>query len=73
MRQNSYTKPNTVEIDVIGDLAHVSIFDNIEEIEDGYEYDYYLIKVTYQDDLEDMILEDLGMWIDFAKTNCTNN
>lgn len=70
MKQNSDTKPNTIKIDVIGDLAHVSIFDNIEEIEDGYEYDHYLIKVTNQPKLKDMILNDIDTWIDFAKENC---
>ena len=67
MKQKSNTRPNEIEIDIIGELAHVSIFDNIEEIEDGYEYDYYLVKVIYQDDLETIILNDIEAWIDFAK------
>ncbi len=67
MKAKSNTKPNEIEIDIIGELAHVSIFDNIEEIEDGYEYNHYLIKITPQDDLETIILNDIEAWIDFAK------
>ena len=71
MKAKSNTKPNEIEVDIIGDLAHVSIFDNIEEVEteDGteFEYNHYLIKITYQDDLETIILNDIEAWIDFAK------
>lgn len=74
MKQRSDTKPNRIEIDVIGDIAHVSIFDNIEEIEteDGteFEYDHYLIKVTNQSKLKNMISNDIETWIEFAKENC---
>lgn len=74
MKQKSNTRPSRVQIDVINDMAHVSIFDNIEEIEaeDGTEfgYDHYLIKVTNQPKLKDMILNDIDTWIDFAKENC---
>lgn len=69
--------PNNIEIDVINDVAHVSIFDNIQEVEteDGtaFEYDYYLLKVVNQPNLEEIIQEDLEVWINHAKENCTND
>ena len=33
MKQKSNTRPSRVQIDVINDMAHVSLFDNIKRVE----------------------------------------
>lgn len=51
MEAYSDNKPNKVHVDIIGNVAHVSLSTNITQVEteDGvqYEYDYHLIKVPY--------------------------
>jgi len=64
--------PNKYEIDIIDDLAVVSLFYNVIEVEKEdigivYEYDYYKIIVPNRDGLEDSINADFEAWVNYAK------
>lgn len=71
MKAYSETKPSKVNIDKIGDWAHVSLFSNIKEVttEDGVviEYDYQSIKVLHREGLLDDINSNFELWV--AKAN----
>ena len=71
MKAYKDNKPTKVHIDIIGNMAHVSLSTNITEIEreDGiqYEYDYHLVKVPYRDNLKQDVLDNFELWVARAK------
>lgn len=73
MKAEGEIKPQNICIDKIGDVANISLFDNINEVkkEEGniFEYDYYLLKVPYRDDLNTDVTNNFKAWLEIAKKN----
>lgn len=71
MKAYSDNKPTKVHVDIIGNMAHVSLSTNITQIEteDGiqYEFDYHLVKVPYRENLKQDVLDNFELWVARAK------
>lgn len=67
MKAYSDNAPKPITIDVIGDIAHVSLTENVVETEAGFEHDYYLVKVQNRDSLMSDIESNLEVWLERAK------
>lgn len=67
MKALSDTVPIPIIIDKVGDIAHVSLTENVVETEDGFEHDYYLIKVKHRDSLMEDIESNIELWLNRAK------
>ena len=74
MRAESGIKPRLFEVDRVGDIAIISLFNNVREVETQedevgiiYEYDYYSIEVPYREGLELDVEHNYEKWLDMAK------
>lgn len=75
MKTESYTKPNKIEIEEIGNKCTVSFFDNIQEVEETIEdetvtkyiYDMYKTTLNNRGNLAEDIENNFEIWLQFAK------
>lgn len=74
MKAESVIKPNLFNVDKVGDVAVISLFNNIREVETHedevgiiFEYDYYSIEVPFRDGLELDIEFNYEKWLNLAK------
>ena len=67
MRARSDVAPKPVIVDKIGDKAHISLSTNIELMDDGYEYDYYLVVVDWRDGLKAEVENAFDVWLSYAQ------
>lgn len=74
MKAESDVRPSRFLIDVRGDRAIVSFFDNVEEFTDDegnikYKYDYYTLELTNRDGLYDEIENNYEEYLELAKSS----
>lgn len=74
MKAESTIRPNMYNVDKVGDLAIISLFNNIRETENQegeivFEYDYYSLEVLYREGLESDIEYNYDKWLDLAQKN----
>lgn len=74
MRAESGIKPRLFEVDRVGDIAIISLFNNVREVETQedeagiiFEYDYYSIEVPFREGLELDVEHNYEKWLDMAK------
>jgi len=75
MKTESYTKPNKIKIEEIGNKCTVSFFDNIQEVEETIEdetvtkyiYDMYKTTLNNRGNLAEDIENNFEIWLQFAK------
>lgn len=74
MKAESDVRPSRFLIDVRGDRAIVSFFDNVEEVIDDegnvkYEYDYYTLELTNRVGLAEEIENNYDEYLELAKSS----
>ena len=74
MKAESDVRPSRFLIDVRGDRAIVSFFDNVEEVIDDegnvkYEYDYYTLELTNRVGLAEEIEYNYDEYLELAKSS----
>lgn len=74
MRAESGIKPRLFEVDRVGDIAIISLFNNVREVETQedevgiiFEYDYYSIEAPFREGLELDVEHNYEKWLDMAK------
>lgn len=71
MKAKSDIKPTKFKIEKIGSEAIVHFFEDVEEIEteDGteYEYNYFELRVPFEEDLNQEIEDNYSEWLTLAK------
>ena len=80
MKAESAVRPRDYNVDKVGDLAHISIFDNIKKVtkivdetkQEVYEYDYLVIKIPFRKGLDQEIKLNFNDWLELAREKENN-
>lgn len=71
MKAESGTKPSLFEVDKVGEMAHISLFDNIREMEEEgervFKYDYYFLELPFRDSLKADVEINYDKWVELAR------
>ena len=75
MKARSGMNPGLCAVDVVGDVAQVSIFANViafkEEDQEGFEYDHYLVIVPNRPGLIEEVEANYTKWVEYGIQNQT--
>lgn len=73
MKARSGMNPGLCAVDVVGDVAQVSIFANVtafkEEEQEGFEYDHYLVIVPNRPGLAEEVEVNHAKWVEYGIQN----
>ena len=80
MKAESAVRPKDYNVDKVGGLAHISIFDNIKKVtkiveqtkREVYEYDYLVIKIPFRKGLDQEIKLNFNDWLELAREKENN-